>query len=145
MGLNQDDVTAALTFDYEKIAAFKVSWLRLMELSVWGDVSINKIGAMPRLRKRLLEIGENIQSLIAARAWIPHPREQLKSALGASIKLRDSITAVDTLITQVDGGRQRNEFLPLWQELKTSLTTFVAEHENRWANLLDSQLADTDE
>lgn len=142
MTLDRRQVSESLTFDPASVAALRQSWLRLMNIGVWGELSSPKIGAMARMRKRLLEVGENLRSLFAPRDWIPQPREQLKSALGSGIKLRDSLMALERAAALVEGGADFPEFEQVLLGFYRDLLALLEQYEARWAGLLDSQYGD---
>ncbi|MGH8747266.1 MAG: hypothetical protein ACREUK_12350, partial [Burkholderiales bacterium] len=81
MALKADAVDRVLACDARWLAALRRNWLALADLALWGGAQSSKLGALPRLRKRILELGERLASLGASRSWIPQPRERLKSAL----------------------------------------------------------------
>ncbi|MDA8224713.1 MAG: hypothetical protein M0T86_02205, partial [Betaproteobacteria bacterium] len=84
-------VRQAVAIDPERQDSLQHSWLALMDVSLWGRVKSSRLGAMSRLRRRVLDVGEKLVSLCAVRDWIPHPREQLKNALGSSLALKDAL------------------------------------------------------
>ena len=138
-------VQASLCFDETAVADLRTQWQQLISLSVWGALRSQKLGALPRLRKRLLELGENLASLMAARDWIPQPRERVKSALGASIKLRDSLLALERAAQLLHDGDDFAEFESLLLRFRQQLLQLLEHHEPRWAALLDSQYHEPDE
>ncbi len=142
MQLNEQSVSAALSFDAEQIQRLRGQWLHLLDLAVWEELCFDKLGALSRLRKRLLEVGENLRSLSAGRDWIPQPRERLKSALGSSIKLRDSLLALERVATLLAGGEAAAEFQRCLLSFRQELLAFLEQYENHWAELLDSQYDD---
>jgi len=140
MTFNQAQFDVSFDFDLTIQQQLKADWLQLMEFAVWGHLSSKKIGALARLRKRILEVGENLQSLYADRTWIPHPREQLKSALGTSVKLRDSLLALDNVVKLIDSDDSFVEFERVLIEFRQTLMAVIECHELLWAQLLESQL-----
>ncbi len=104
MTLDPRDVDDLLASIPPALEPLKADWLRLMELAVWGDLASGRLGATGRFRKRLLEVGEGLAGLARPRDWIPHPRERLKGALGASIKLRDQLELLRRAAAAVDRG-----------------------------------------
>jgi len=140
MTFDQVQFDASFDFDLTIQQQLKADWLQLMALAVWGHLSSKKIGSLARLRKRILEVGENLQSLYADRAWIPHPREQLKSGLGTSVKLRDSLLALEHAAKLIDSGDNFVEFECLLIKFRQALMRVIEYHELRWAQLLESQL-----
>ncbi len=140
--LSEQSVAEALSFDADQIQRLRRQWLHLLDLAVWGALHFDKLGALPRLRKRLLEVGENLRSLSAPRDWIPQPRERLKSALGSSIKLRDSLLALERVAASLAGGEAAAEFEQCLLAFRQELLALLERCENRWAELLDSQYDD---
>ena len=145
MALDTREVAASFEFDPQRLETLRGQWLRLLDLAVWGDLHCPKMGALGRMRKRFLEIGENLRTFVGDRGWIPQPREQLKSALGASVKLRDSLLSLERAASLVDGGEDFAEFEQTLLAFRQDLMAFIEEQEGRWAELLDSQYADQDD
>lgn len=131
-------VKQALAIDPEWGAAARQAWLAAMELAVWGDVRSSRLGATARLRKRVLEAGERLKSLVADRAWIPHPREQLKNALGSALNLRDCLAELDRAADSLDGGSDLEALRAALESLRRVIAA-IGPLENRWASLLDAQ------
>lgn len=126
-------------FDTSVIADLRARWLALLDLCVWGELKSRKIGAVPKLRKRLLELGENLRSVVNDRGWIPQPRERIKGALGACLNLRDSLLQLERAAKTIDGGADFARFERDILALRQDLLRFLEHHENLWAQLLDSQ------
>lgn len=139
MSLSRDLVKTAFELDQQQIEKIKQCWMTLMEIIVWYDVASTKIGALPRARKRVLEVGESFRSFIASKDWIDQPRQQLKSALGASVKLRDSLTALNTVCAQITEGEDVPRFQSIVSALDEMIMNFILPLENQWAELLDSE------
>ena len=137
-----DEVKRAVTLDPVWINEVRGTWLALMELSVWGDVKSSRLGAMSKLRKKVLDVGEKLKSLAADRAWIPHPREQVKNALGSSFNLKDSLLQLERSAQDVDGGSELATFNALLIELHGLIVQPLVPLENQWATLLNSQYQD---
>ncbi len=142
MPLDKELVANSFDFDAEQLASLRRQWLKLMDLVVFGELCLNKLGALPRLRKRFLEVGENFATLVGDRLWISQPREQLKSALGSSLKLRDSLLALERSAVLLSGGADAPAFESALLTFRQDLLAFVEACENRWAALLESQLDD---
>lgn len=136
--MDPDEVLAAVTLDRAWVAEARAAWLALMELAVFGDVKSSRLGAMTRVRKRALEVGERLRSLVAERAWIPHPREQLKNALACALNLRESLTQLAASAKDVDAGGEAQALQAAIQRLE-ALAERLRPLENRWASLLDAQ------
>ena len=140
--MDAEEVRRAVTMDPAWVAEVKQVWLALMELTVWGDVKSSRLGAMGKLRKKTLDLGEKLKSLAADREWIPHPREQVKNALGSSFNLKDSLLQLERAAQDVDGGTELEQFNQLMVRLHMLVVTPLESLENRWAQLLDSQYLD---
>lgn len=136
--MNPDQVRQAVSIEPEWSAQARAAWLELMDLAVFGDLRASRLGAMGRLRKRLLEVGEKLRSLGNDRGWIPHPREQLKNALGSALSLKESLELLQASAAEADGGTGRERFQLRLAELRR-LVEELEPKQNAWAALLDSQ------
>jgi hypothetical protein len=135
--LDPQEVQASMAFDPDQITAFRTRWGQLMELAVFGDLKAGEIGALPKLRKRLLEYGEKIRSLFNDRSWIPQPREQVKSVLTASLDVRDKLQAVEKEVAGLTGGADREAFQAEFNALRDELVALMESREARWKDLLN--------
>ncbi|HKJ71614.1 MAG TPA: hypothetical protein VKA55_07680 [Gammaproteobacteria bacterium] len=135
--LDPQEVQRSMAFDPAKVADFRARWSRLMELAVWGDLKAGEVGALPKLRKRMLEYGEKIRSLFNDRGWIPQPREQVKSVLTASLDVRDKQQAVEKELEALTGGADCEAFTEGFAALRDDLVAFMQAHEEVWRDLLN--------
>lgn len=140
--LDVAQVDAALALDPAWVAAVHAQWREMIDLAVWGDIAMAQLGAAPRTRKRLLELGERLKSLTASRAWIPHPRERLKSALAAALGAREALDAVDGLLAGLSAGADAARLQAAHQALGELIARELPARENTWAQLLDAQIGD---
>ena len=145
MAFDPDRVSASFAFDRDKLSVLRREWLALLDLAVFGDIRSSKIGAVDRLRKRLLESGESLRSLTNDRSWIPQPREQIKGAMGASVKLRDVLLGLERAAQSVDSGKDFVHFERTLLDFRRELLQLVEHHEILWATLLEEQYDDTDD
>lgn len=143
--LDPEEVRASMAFDPERVAAFRARWSRLMELAVWGDLKASEVGALPKLRKRMLEYGEKIRSLFNDRSWIPQPREQVKSVLTASLDVRDKQQAVAKEVEALTGGADYEAFTTELTALRDDLVALMQAHEDVWRDLLNRLYSGYDE
>lgn len=118
------------------LASLRARWLSLMDLAVWGDLKGDKLGALTRLRKRLLEVGERLRSVAADRHWIPQPRERLKNLLGSSISLRDALVLAERSIQDVTAGKDKDRLNEQFVALHGLIQTDLRARENQWAAAL---------
>ncbi|HKJ09496.1 MAG TPA: hypothetical protein VKA76_10450 [Gammaproteobacteria bacterium] len=139
MAFDEQVVAQSFAFDPDQVAELRRRWRDLLDLCVWADLKSAKIGTLPRLRKRVLEVGENLRSVTSDRSWIPHPREQVKGAMAASLNLRDALLNLERSAKLVDGGRDFETFERDLLAFRQQLLKFVEKHEMRWAQLLESQ------
>ncbi len=142
--MDSAEVRLAVTLDPVWAAELRRQWSALMEAAVWSEVKSSRMGAATRMRKRLLDVGEKLRSLAANRDWIPHPREQVKNALGSAFSLKDALTQFERAAQDMDGGAELIPFTAAVIALHATLLAPLAELENRWAALLDSQYLDED-
>ena len=91
-------------FDAAERDALRREWLTLLDLAVWGGAQSQQLGALPRLRKRIVELGERLAAIDAPRGWIPRPRERLKSALAGVLAAREALAQCAQAIDAIDTG-----------------------------------------
>lgn len=140
--MDETAVAAALQLDPGWERSARSAWVALIELCVWGDLDSRRLGAMPRLRRQVLEAGERLRRMTAGRDWIPHPRERLKNALASAIALHESLAELERVVHDVEAGVDRSAFCRQLAVLQT-LAAQLSAHERRWAELLDQQYGDT--
>lgn len=138
MPFDEQRVAASFAFDPAQIDALRTGWRDLLDLAVWGDLKTQKIGAVPRLRKRLLELGENLRSVINDRRWIPQERERIKGAMGAMLNLRDALLQLERAAQVIDGGEDFARFETDLLDFRQQLLVFIEKHERLWGDLLES-------
>jgi hypothetical protein len=141
--MNEREVKAALALDAAWVAELRAGSLALLELAVWGDVTSARLGAVARLRKRALELGEKLRATVADRSWIPHPRGQLKNALASARAVSDALTAVENSVHDMNGGHDLAALKHQLDALAREIDR-LRELGNRWAALLDAQYRDSD-
>ncbi len=141
--MDAKEVAATVTLDPTWVASLRHDWNALMDILLWGDVKSSRLGAISRVRKKALDLGEKMRSMVNSRAWIPHPREQLKNALGSSFNLRDALLQFERGAQDIDGGSELDRFNALVVQLHRNLLEPLEPLEANWARLLDSQLDET--
>lgn len=139
--MDEDAIIRALAIDPEWRCAARTNWLALMDLAVWGDLRSSQLGAMTRIRKRVLDVGERARSVTGDREWIPNARERLKNALASVLHLRQSLNELALASRALDGGADRDSFNDRLRK-QEHLLDDLAPLESRWAALLDSQYRD---
>ncbi|MDH5258313.1 MAG: hypothetical protein OEX07_09895, partial [Gammaproteobacteria bacterium] len=125
MSFDEKEVSASFEFDENQLNEIKEKWLDIVKLLMWGDVSSKKIGALPRSRKRVLEVGESFGSFVASKSWIEQPRQQLKSALGSSVKLRDSLSALGLVNKHITEGEEAETYQKQVVELELLIMELI--------------------
>lgn len=137
MPVSQAELKALL--DLSALApGVEADWVALMKVLVWGDLKAKSVGALPKARKRALEVGEKWRSLFAPRDWIPKPREQLKNALGSALALRDALNNLERAVQEIEGGRDFDALSNIIIGMHRLATGPVAERENAWATALEA-------
>ncbi len=134
------EADAALQFNATWTAALQAQWLELTAVAVWDDVAMSRLGSAPRLRKRVLELGERLRSLTASRTWIPHPRERLKSALAAALAVRETLGMLDGLMPELAPGAGADRLRAALAALQATVMAELPQRETVWAGLLDAQV-----
>lgn len=143
--MDAQQVKQALQINQTVLNDLRQQWLQLMDASVWHQLSFEKIGLSARMRKRLLETAEALVQMTSSKDWIPQPREQLKSALGSSLKLRDSLTALERTVSELkpdNDGQQFGQDVILFRQ---ALIEFIEPLEYCWAEILEAQLDQSDD
>ncbi len=142
MALEADAVDRALAADAAWLAELRERWGALVKIVVWGRLASARIGALPRLRKRVLELGEKLAALGAPREWIPRPRERLKSALAAALAARALLEQCAQALDELDAGDDREALARSLAALREVAEAQLEQYAGRWAALLDSQLGE---
>jgi hypothetical protein len=141
--LDPVEVDRALALDAAWAGRLRAMWLDLAAVTVFGDLRAAHVGALPRLRKQVLDAGERLRAVLADRAWIPRPRERLKNALASALALREALDALEPATRELDGG----DAAPLRAALaglRAAALDEIAPRANEWATLLDRRARDGD-
>jgi hypothetical protein len=141
--LDPTEADRALRLDADWAARLRAMWLDLVASAVFGDLRAPRVGALPRLRKQVLEAGERLRAVTADRAWIPQPRERLKNALASALALREALDALETAAREIDGA-DGAAFRATLAGLRTAALEELAPRANEWAGLLDRRAPDED-
>ena len=141
--LDTAEVDRALVLDPAWAARLRSLWLELAAAAVFGGLRGPHVGALPRLRRQVLDAGERLRALLADRAWIPQPRERLKNALASALALREALDALETAAREVKGA-DAAAFRATLADLRTAALDEAARHANEWAVLLDRRAPDED-
>ncbi len=142
--LDPIETDAALAFDADARNAVRRAWLGLADLAVFGELRAPAIGALPRLRKRVLDLGERLRALFADRAWIPQPRERLKNALASALAAREALEAVRAEAASLGAGEDATALHAALGALDALLAPVFGERANAWAALLARRPDDDD-
>jgi len=135
--LDPQEVARSLALDPDWAADLRERWLKVMSLAVFGDLKSPRLGALPRLRKKVLDCGEKLRSLLADRDWIPQPREQLKSALASALALEQSLAELDAGADELEGGADLDAYRAALTDLSQTALEALRQRANEWAALLD--------
>ncbi|MDA8382871.1 MAG: hypothetical protein M0037_07415 [Betaproteobacteria bacterium] len=143
--MEAEDVRRALALDRAWVERLHAGWLSLMDLAVFGDLRSSRLGAMGRIRKRVLDVGEKLRALTGSREWLTRPRERLKHALASSYTLKESLSQLDRAAGEADGGAALAVFRQRLGALQDDIAGPLAGLEQAWAALLDAQYFEEDE
>lgn len=125
-------------FDGAQRDALRRDWLQLVDLSVWGGARATQLGALPRLRKRVAELGDRLAAIDAPRAWIPRPRERLKSALATALAARDALAQCAQALEQLEPGAERDALRLALARIAQRSTPCIEASTERWARQLEA-------
>jgi hypothetical protein len=118
-------------------------WLELAAEAVFGDLRGPQVGAVPRMRKQVLDAGERLRAVLSDRAWIPRRRERLKNALASSLALREALDALEVAARPLDGA-DAAAFRSTLAGLRAAALDVLAPRADEWAGLLDRRARDED-
>jgi hypothetical protein len=136
-GLDPKEVDRALALDPEWATALRSQWSRLIQIAVFGNLQSQRLGTLPRLRKKALDCGEKLRSMLATRDWIPQPREQLKNALASALALEQTLADLEAGAAELEGGTDLEAYRAAISELATTAREELRARSNKWASLLD--------
>jgi hypothetical protein len=125
-------------FDRAERDALRRDWLDLVDRCVWGGVQATRLGALPRLRKRVAELGERLAALDAARAWIPRRRERLKSALATALAAREALAQCGQALEDAALGAERDALRAALERIERRCAPRIAASTERWAQRLEA-------
>lgn len=135
--MNVGDVDQALEIGAAWTEDARSAWRSLLDLLVWGQLGSPRLGGLPKARKRALDLGERLKSLVSDRDWIPRPRERLKNALASYLNASESLDELERLVLSLEGPD-----LPLARERCLAirrLLEVLRPAAERWAALLDRE------
>ena len=135
MALDPAEVDSAIALDAAWAESMRAGWMQVMRLAVFGELKTGRIGALGRFRRKVLDAGEKLRALLAARDWIPQPRERLKSALACFIGCNESLALVEADAATLEGIDAESLRTAL-AELRATANLLTA-RANAWAALLD--------
>jgi len=138
MVLDPEALDRALAFEPSRLEALRRDWGAVVDLAVWMPPGSGKLGALPRLRKRALDLGERLAALGASRAWIPHSRERAKSALAAALAVVQALEQFEATLAEVEAGVEREALARAFAALRADAEQPIREYGNRCARLLEA-------
>lgn len=127
---------AMQVFDRAEREALRRDWLQLIDLSVWGRLQAARLGALPRLRKRVAELGERLAAIDAPRSWIPQARDRLKSALATALAARDTLAQCAQALDEMEPCATRDALRAALERIEQRCTPRLAAATERWARRL---------
>jgi len=135
--LDPGEVARALSLDPQWAARLRQQWLELMGLALFGDLRSQRLGTLPRLRKKVLDCGEKGRAALADRDWIPQPRERLKNALASA--LEQSLADLDSAARELEGGADLEAYRAAVAALSSTAREGPRSRRDAWAALLDGR------
>lgn len=138
MPLDADALDRALALSPSLLAGLRRDWGEVIDLAVWSTLDSGRLGAVPRLRKRALQVGERIAALGASRAWIPHSRERAKSALASALAAVEAIEQFETESGALKPGAERDTLMAAFGKLRESADQPLRDYAERCARLLEA-------
>ncbi len=135
--LDPVEVARALSLDEQWTAHLRRQWLELMALAMFGDLKSQRLGTLPRLRKKALDCGEKLRATLADRDWIPQPRERLKNALASALALEQSLADLEAGAKELEGGADLDAYRTAVATLSRAARDGLFTRTNEWAALLD--------
>ena len=138
MPLDAEAVDRALALSPSLLADLRRDWCKMIDLAVWSALDSGRLGAVPRLRKRALEVGERIAALGGSRAWIPHPRERIKSALASALAALEAIEQFETESGTLRPGGERDGLMATFAMLRGGAEPPLRDYAERCARLLEA-------
>lgn len=136
--MTPEEVGRLVTLDEQWRSEIRTAWLALIDVALWGDLKGANVGAVPKVRKRCLDLGEKWRSLFNQRDWIPQPREQIKNALASSANLRETLLLLERASKEIEGGADFSEFERALIFLHRNVVGRLRDLENQWAAALDA-------
>lgn len=135
--LDSSEVAQALRLDPAWAARLREQWLQVISAAMFGDLKSQRLGALPRLRRKVLDCGEKLRAVLADRDWIPQPREQLKNALASALALEQALGELETGAQELEGGTDLVAYRDLVATLSATAREVLRVRSNEWASLLD--------
>jgi len=138
MALDPEALERALAFESSRLEALRRDWRAVVDLAVWMPPDSGKLGTLPRLRKRALDLGERLAALGASRAWIPHSRERAKSAVAAALAAAQALEQFEATLAEVGAGAEREALARAFAVLRENAEQPIRDYGNRCARLLEA-------
>lgn len=138
MALDPEAFDRELAFDPRRFEALRQGWRTIIDLVVWVPPGSGKLGAVPRLRKRALDLGERLAALGASRAWIPNSRERAKSALAAALSAGQALEQFEGALAELEPGVEREALVGAFAALRAEAEQPIRDYGNQCARLLEA-------
>lgn len=123
----------------DDIREIRHRWQRLMDAVTWEALHSQQIGQLTRLRKRVLDLGEKLHSLVADKAWIPSPRDRIKTALATALAAEEALQHVRTQLQGLEDNAAARTTAQISQDLEQAVIQRLARRKQQWAAWLDQQ------
>jgi len=133
------DSDGLLRWTDDDVRVIRRHWQALMDAVTWEDLCSPQIGQLSRLRKRVLESGEKLHSLVADKSWIPSPRDRIKSTLATALAAEEALQQVQTQLQGLDDNAAARVTARLFADLAQAVSQQLAPRKQQWAVWLDRQ------
>lgn len=138
MALDPEALDRALAFDASRLKLLRHDWQALIDLVVWAPLDSDRLGALPRIRKRALNIGERVAALGASRTWIPHSRERAKNAIASALAALQALEQFEWALAELKQGTDRDALTLAFAALRAAAEQPIREYGNHCARLLET-------
>ena len=114
-------------------------WQRLIDAVTWEELRCPQIGQLPRLRRRAMDLGERLRSLVADKTWIPTPRDRVKTALATALAAEEALREVQTLLQGLEDNAAARITAQISEGLAQAVRQRLEPRKQLWTDWLDRQ------
>lgn len=137
------DGDGLLRWSDSDVQAIRHHWQGLMDAVTWEELRSPQIGQLSRLRKRVLELGEKLHSLVADKTWIPSPRDRIKTALATALAAEEALQQVQAQMQGLEDNAAARKTAGFRDALGQAMTQQLGPRKQQWAVWLDRETGAT--